>query len=129
MAGSILSDTKKALGLADDYTPFDAEIIIHINSVLGTLNQLGVGPEEGYAIENKNQTWDDLLNDDPRLNSVQSYVYLKVKMLFDPPSVGYVLTAMEKMILEAEWRVTVAQDEIKVPPPPPAEVVSTDPFE
>jgi hypothetical protein len=117
MAGSILTDTKKALGLADDYTAFDPDIIMHINSVISTLNQLGVGPPEGYAIASDTGTWTELIGDEKRLNNVQSYLYLRVKMLFDPPSVGYVLTALEKMILEAEWRIMVAQDEILYPAP------------
>jgi hypothetical protein len=129
MAGSILTDTKKALGLAADYTAFDPELIMHINSVLATLNQLGIGPEAGYAIVNSSDSWDELISDEKRLNAVQSYIYLRVKMLFDPPSVGYVLTAMEKMIVEAEWRITVAQDEIVHPPPPPVVVGPIDPFE
>ena len=129
MAGSILTDTKKALGLAEDYTAFDPEITMHINSVLATLHQLGIGPETGYAIANSSDTWDELIADEKRLNSVQSYLYLRVKMLFDPPSVGYVLTAMEGMIEEAEWRITVAQDEIVRPPAPPVVVGPTDPFE
>jgi len=128
-SGAILTDTKKALGLADDYTAFDPELVMHINSVIATLNQLGVGPVEGYAIVNNTDTWDELIGDEKRLNNVQSYLYLRVKMLFDPPSVGYVLTALEKMIEEAEWRIMVAQDEITYPPPPPVEIVPIDPFE
>jgi hypothetical protein len=129
MAGSILTDTKKALGLAEDYTAFDPEITMHINSVMATLNQLGVGPPDGYAIVNAGDTWDELIADEKRLNSVQSYLFLRVKMLFDPPSTGYVLTALEKIILEAEWRITNAQDEIVHPPPPPVVVTPVDPFE
>lgn len=129
MAGSILTDTKKALGLADDYTVFDQEIIMFINSVMSDLNQLGVGPPAGYAIANNTDTWDELLADELKLNSVQSYMFLRVKMLFDPPTVGYVLTAMEKMIDEAVWRITVGQDEIVHPPPPPVVVPPYDPFE
>jgi hypothetical protein len=116
MADSILTDTKKALGLADDYEAFDPDIILHINSVISTLNQLGIGPLEGYAIADKGGTWDELIADEKRLNNVKSYIYLRVRMLFDPPSVGYVVTAFEKMILEAEWRIMVAQDEILYPP-------------
>src|SRR3954463_13065004 len=130
MAGSILTDTKKALGLAEDYTAFDPDIIMHINSVMSTLHQLGIGPPAGYAIINSGDTWDELIGDELRLNSVQSYMYLKVKMLFDPPSLGYVITAMEKLIDEATWRITVAQDEIVSPPPvvvPPVDPI--DPFE
>lgn len=132
MPNSILNDTKKALGLDPEYTPFDAEIIMHINSVLANLNQLGVGPETGLSIVGVNDGWDELISDEKRLNNVKSYMYLKVRMLFDPPSVGYVLTSMEKMIEEAEWRIMVAQDDI-IHVAPPRPVITPpyycDPFE
>lgn len=116
MPGSILVETKAALGLAADYTPFDPEIIMHINSVLSDLNQLGIGPEAGFEITDDSQTWTDFLADELRLNNVKSYVQLSVKMKFDPPSVGYVLTAMEKQLEKAEWRINVAREEITYPP-------------
>lgn len=125
---SILDDTKKVLGLESEYTPFDTDLIMHINSVFSDLHQLGVGPEPGYAIASKDETWDGFLADDLRLNNVKSYVYLRVRMLFDPPSIGYVLTAKEKEIEKAEWRVTVAADEIKNPPKPETATVPDDPF-
>lgn len=125
---SILDDTKKALGLASDYTPFDTEIMMHLNSVLANLNQLGIGPELGLEVIGSMNTWDELIGEEKRLNHVKSYIYLKVKMLFDPPNVGYVLTAMEKQIDQAEWRVMVAQDDIIHPAPPPV-VVPIDPLE
>lgn len=121
MAGvpnSILDDTKKALGLAPDYDPFDAELIMHINSVLANLNQLGVGPVSGYEIDSSADLWNDFLGDWARLNNVKSYVYLAVKMMFDPPNVGYVLTAMEKQLEKAEWRINVAREELIYPPEP-----------
>lgn len=123
MTTSILGDVKKALGLAADYEAFDADITMHINSVFADLNQLGVGPEAGYAIATAADTWDELIGDEKRLNAVKSYVYLAVKMLFDPPSTGYVLTSMEKLIEKAEWRLTVAADEINNPPLIPVEEV------
>jgi hypothetical protein len=126
---SILDDTKAALGLASDYTPFDAEIIMHINSVLANLNQLGIGSDAGMEIVNKNNTWAELIGEENRLNHVKSYMYLKVKMLFDPPNTGYVLTAMEKQIDQAEWRITVAQDDIIHPLPPAVVLVPVDPLE
>jgi len=108
---SILNSTKKALGLAEDYTPFDPEIIMHINSVLGTLNQLGIGPEMGYAIADATPTWEEFLGNDPRLNPAQSYMYLRVKFLFDPPDVGYLVTAFEKQIEQLEWRLNVVRED------------------
>lgn len=128
MTDSILTSVKQSLGLAEDYEVYDPELIMHINSVLGTLNQLGVGPDDGFEIADKTETWDHLLTNegalfpDKRLNPVRSYVYLRVKMLFDAPSVGYVVTAMEKMIEQAEWRITVAQDNILNPYVPPVVV-------
>lgn len=129
MPNSILEETKQALGLAPDYTPFDAEIIMHINSVLANANQLGIGPDAGLLVVNSSDTWDELIGTELRLNHVKSWMFLKVKMLFDPPAVGYVLTAMEKMITEAEWRIMVAQDDIIHPAPPPVVVIPSDPFE
>jgi hypothetical protein len=90
-AGSILQTTKTSLGLAADYTPYDAEIVIAINSVLANLHQLGIGPDGGMSIDGYAQTWDDFLVrvdelvGDPRLNHVKSYMHMKVRMLFDPP--------------------------------------------
>lgn len=114
---SILTDTKKALGLAEDYTAFDPEIIMHINSVLADLNQLGIGPATGLAIANATTEWDELLGSELRYNAVKSYTNLRVKMLFDPPNLGYVITAMEKEIEKAEWRINVAREDIDHPQP------------
>jgi hypothetical protein len=141
---SILGTTKKALGLAEDYTPFDPELIMHINSVLADLNQLGIGPGLGFMIEDGTATWDQFLGPtvppatvvdppvppvaDPRFNSVKSYMFLKVRMLFDPPGVGYVLTAMEKLIEQAEWRINVAREDIVNPAPPKVVPIPYDPF-
>jgi len=128
---SILLTTKRTLGLDPDYTPYDGEIIVHINSVLANLNQLGLGPVGGMVIDGADATWTDFLVreeqtvPDPRLNHAKSYMHMRVKMLFDPPSVGYVLTAYEKMIQEAEWRLMVAQDDIINPLPPP-EITNPD---
>lgn len=118
MADSILTTTKQTLGLIEDYTAFDQELIVHINSVLGTLNQLGIGPEHGFAITDKTSTWDEFLGSDIRYNSVKSYMYLRLRLLFDPPSIGYVLTAMEKQKEELEWRINVTREEIDHPKPP-----------
>lgn len=120
---SILEDTKKSLGLAADYTPFDADIVMHINSVLADLTQLGVGPEAGFEISGSAEGWASFIADEPRLNSVKSYLFLRVKMLFDPPGTGYVLTSMEKMLEKAEWRINMAREEIDHPPVVDAVVV------
>lgn len=120
VANSIIDDTKLALGVPVENTEFDPEIIMHINAVIAEIIQLGVGNQElGYAVVNSSDTWDELIADEKRLNHVKSLMYLKVKMLFDPPTIGYVLTSMEKMIEQAQWRVMVAQDDIINPYDPP----------
>jgi len=115
MAGSILDDIKQGLGLASDDNAFDVEILLHLNSVLADLNQLGIGPDEGLMIEDSTPTWADLLNNEKRINNVKSYMVLRVKMLFDPPTLGYLITMSEKAIEKAEWRITNAQDDIVNP--------------
>lgn len=107
MSDSILTSTKKMLGLEDDYTAFDLDIILHINSALATLTQLGVGPTEGFFIEDKEALWVDLLGTDPRLNSVKQYVFLRVRLVFDPPQTSYAVEAMKEQIREHEWRLNV----------------------
>lgn len=110
MSESILESTKKILGIEADYTAFDMDIIMHINSALATLHQLGIGPEEGFMIEDESAEWGELLDDDPRLNQVKSYVYLKVRVVFDPPTTSFVLAAFEKQIQEHEWRINVYRE-------------------
>jgi hypothetical protein len=121
---SILTSTKQALGLAEDYTAFDPDIIMHINSVFSTLNQLGIGPTLGFMIEDKEALWDTFLGSDPRLNNIKTYVYLRVRMLFDPPQTGYHTTAMQDQIKELEWRINVQREaEQWINPLPPTPVV------
>ena len=110
MSESILESTKKILGIESDYTAFDMDIIMHINSALATLHQLGIGPEEGFMIEDASAEWGELLDDDPRLNQVKSYIYLKVRVVFDPPTTSFVLAAFEKQIQEHEWRINVYRE-------------------
>lgn len=109
---SILTSTKKALGIGESYLAFDPDVIMHINSVLAILHQLGIGPDEGYQIDGDSQTWSDFFGDDPRLNFIKSYVYLKVRLLFDPPT-GTVLESFNRQISELEWRINVAVDKSK----------------
>ena len=82
---SILTSIKKLLGITEDYENFDADIIMHINSVFMTLRQIGVGPEEGFFIEDKSATWTDFMGDETKIESVKTYMYMKVRLLFDPP--------------------------------------------
>lgn len=107
---SILTSIKKLLGIAEDYEHFDQDLIIHINSVLSVLTQLGVGPSEGFLIEDENATWNDFIPEDKRLSSIRSYVYMKVKLLFDPPLSSSVMESMNRMISEFEWRLNVAAE-------------------
>lgn len=105
---SILHTTKKLLGLEYDYPRFDTDIIIHINSAFAQLAQIGVGPDDGFEIEDETKLWSDYLGGNKLLNSVKSYMYLKVRMLFDPPTTSFDLTAKKEQIIEFEWRLNVA---------------------
>lgn len=107
---SILTSIKKLLGIEEEYTQFDNDIIMHINSVFLNLTQLGVGPAEGFLIEDDTATWEDFIGDSNRLQAVKSYMYLKVKLLFDPPLSSSVIESMNRMIAELEWRLNVAVD-------------------
>lgn len=103
---SILTSIKKLLGIGEEYTSFDTDIIIHINSVFMILNQLGVGVE-GFAIADKNNVWTEFMPDETMIESVKSYVYLKVRLIFDPPQSSAVIASMERMITELECRINV----------------------
>lgn len=109
---SILTSVKKMLGITDDYTHFDSDITIHINSVFMILSQLGVGPVNGFTITDKSDTWSDFIPaDNKNFESVKTYVYLKVKLLFDPPMSSAVMEAMKQMISELEWRLNVEAEQ------------------
>lgn len=112
---SILDSVKKMLGIASDYTEFDVDIILHINSVFSTLNQLAVGPETGFIIEDKNAKWSDFIGEDPALSSVKSYVYLRVRLLFDPPTTSFAIESFKSQIQELEWRLNVQTDPWEAP--------------
>ena len=107
---SILTSIKKLLGIEEEYTQFDNDIIMYINTVFLNLTQLGVGPEEGFLIEDDTATWYDFIGDSNQLQAVKSYMYLKVKLLFDPPLSSSVIESMNRMIAELEWRLNVAVD-------------------
>ena len=110
METSIIKKKKKMLGVAEDYTEFDEDIITHINSVFLNLTQLGVGPEEGFMIEDDTAVWEDFIDDSIKLQAVKTYMYLKVKLLFDPPLSSSVTESFTRMIAELEWRLNVAVD-------------------
>ena len=110
METSILTSIKKLLGVAEDYVEFDEDIMTHINSVFLNLTQLGVGPEEGFVIEDNTAEWEDFINNSVQLQAVKTYVYLKVKLLFDPPLSSSVTESINRMIAELEWRLNAAVD-------------------
>ena len=104
---SILTSVKKLLGITEEYNHFDSDIIMHINSALFTLKQLGVGPSEGFTISDKTAAWTDFVKDIDKIEAVKSYVYLKVKLVFDPPASSAVMEAIKNQISEYEWRLNV----------------------
>lgn len=108
---SILTSIKKLLGIAQECTDFDTDLIIHINSVLMILTQLGVGPEKGFTIGDSRDLWKDFLEDDlSKLEAVRTFVYLKVRLIFDPPSNSAVIESINRTISELEWRLNVAAE-------------------
>lgn len=107
---SILISIKKLLGISADYKHFDDDIIMHINSVFLTLSQIGIGPPEGYMIHDEYAVWSDFLGEDPRLEAVKSYMYYKVRLLFDPPTASAVMESANRIINEFEWRLNVAAE-------------------
>lgn len=110
MMESILNSIKKLLGLGSDDNHFDPDIIMHINTVFADLTQLGVGPEEGFSIEDDLSSWSDFLSDMSKFESIKSYMYLRVKLLFDPPLNASVLTSCKEQIEKLEWRLNVAAE-------------------
>ena len=108
---SILNDIKKLLGIPEDDTCYDRDLIVHINSTFSTLYQLGVGPKIPFVITGPEETWDDFIGEFTEIESVKTLVFLKVKMVFDPPQSSFVLEAEKHMIEDLEWRLNVACDE------------------
>lgn len=107
MNESILTSIKKMLGPEEEYEHFDQDLIIHINSVFLILNQLGIGPEKPFTIKDEAAVWTDFIPDG-EIELIKSYMFLKVKLIFDPPQNGSLINAMEKQIQEFEWRSNVA---------------------
>lgn len=102
---SILNTIKKLLGIQPEYTNFDEDIIVGINTAFATLNQIGVGPPEGFMIEDETQTWNDYITS-TNLVMVKTYIHQKVKLAFDPPN-GSVLESLNRSISELEWRLYI----------------------
>lgn len=117
---SILTSIKKMLGITEEYQHFDADLIMHINSVLSILTQLGVGPSEGFFIEDDSATWYDFIPANTNFEMVKTYVHLRVKVIFDPPASSVVMASMERMINEFEWRINILAETMeKVTPEKP----------
>lgn len=111
---SILETIKKMLGLSAEQKEFDIDIIIHINSVLSKLNELGVGTEKTFSIQDEFALWDDFLpEDDNSFNDVKTYMYIKVKLIFDPPASSAAMKAMEETAKELEWRLNCKAENLK----------------
>lgn len=110
---SILNSVKKVLGIDEGYTAFDTDIIMHINSMLAIVNDLGIGPAEGFVIEDAEPTWDDFLGvGNPKFNDVKTYIYLRVRLLFDSSSLtSYALEAIKEQYKEIEWRLNVRRED------------------
>lgn len=107
---SILTSTKKLLGISKEYTQFDDDLIMHINTVFLNLTQLGVGPENGFRISDEFALWTDFTENHIQLEAVKTYMYLKVRLLFDPPLSSAVIESINRAISELEWRLNVAVD-------------------
>lgn len=108
ITNSILNSTKRFIGgISENDTSFDVEIIAHINTVISTLRQMGVGPKEGYSIKDANNTWTDYLGDSKILDSVKTYIGLKTRLIFDPPTNSAVVEAIKANIAELEWRLNI----------------------
>ena len=108
---SILTSVKKMLGITEEYDAFDKDIIMHINSVFMILTQLGVGPANGFYITDKSEEWTDFIPEDNKnFESIKSYIFLKVRLIFDPPTGSVVKECMQQMINELEWRLNLAAE-------------------
>lgn len=113
---SILQSTKKLLGLEASYDAFDLDIITHINTAFSTLYQAGVGPLEGFFIEDSDDTWDRFLGNKMHINDVKTYIYFRVKLIFDPPTTSFAIESVKAQIDELIWRLNVADDLSYTPP-------------
>ena len=112
---SILSSVKKICsGIAEDDESFDVDIIIHTNSVFSILNQLGVGPTDGFSIKDKSTLWTDYIPETDelykKLEDVKTYIGLTVRLIFDPPQGSASIEALKQLIAELEWRINIAAE-------------------
>lgn len=111
MEQSILKSVNKNLGLDLEYSAFDQEVMMHINSALSTLSQLGIGPEGGFTVEDEDEIWTDFfVGTKAELSQIKTYIYLKVRNLFDPPTTSYVMAAFSSQIQELEGRLSMMRE-------------------
>lgn len=118
MSESILDSVKKLIGTPVDDTSFDADIILHINSVFMVLNQLGIGPVNGYTITDKTPKWSDYVAETANLQGLKTYMVLRVKALFDPSSTSFTQDAFQRQVAEFEWRLVLQRESGDFPLPP-----------
>ena len=107
---SILTSIKKLLGIEESYTHFDQDLVMYINSSLMHLSQIGIGAPEGFVILDKTDTWSDFIGTRKDLEAIKMYVYLKVRLMFDPPQTGYLVDAIKNLLTEIEWRINLQVD-------------------
>lgn len=110
---SILLSIKKLNNVAPEYTAFDNDFIMYINAALSDLNQLGIGPSEGFEITGEDEAWNDFLDDSPIYNRVKTYIGLHVRLSFDPPATSFAISMMKDQLQEQAWRLVAAQEDIE----------------
>lgn len=103
---SILKTIKKMCGMDEDYTPFDTDLVVFINGAILAANQIGVGVD-GFTITGPNETWNDFVGDHPSLEAIKQYIYMRVRLVFDPPANSFVVSSLEKQLDEMTWRLNV----------------------
>lgn len=128
MASSILDDVKRSCDVGVEDTSFDGLLVLHTNSILSVLADLGIGPVEGFSISDNTATWEAFIGTDDRLNNVKTYVGLRVRQLFDPPTLSFVIEAMERQIEEFGWRISVKREGESWVDPNPAPMPEPDPW-
>ena len=107
MEESILKTIKQLIGCPDDFEQFDLDLMIHINSAFATLTQLGVGPKEGYRITGVDNVWNEFEDDAQKLSLIKDYVYIKTRLLFDPPTTGSLMDSLKEELKEMKWRLYI----------------------
>ena len=112
LSESILTSIKKLLGIDENYTAFDMDVAMLINSALFRVNQIGIGPSEGFTISDKTAVWSDLIGTRKDLEAVKTYVWLKVRLVWDPPQAGYLVDAIKENIKELEFTLNIQAEEV-----------------